>query len=100
MGKAGIKNDDSPACINVLNFRDKLRDVLDGTQFLNQRYIVTRYGDPMVRVGPPISDAEIDRVTVTDVRIRTKEILETVCQRGKPYLVMRYGRAAATIHPF
>jgi prevent-host-death family protein len=88
-----------PTYISVRELRRKIRDVLDSTQFLNHCYIVTNYGNPIAQVSPPSSAQDVDSITVTDMRIRTKEILETVYYDDKVFLILRHNKAAAVIQP-
>lgn len=87
-----------PIFINVRDLRDELRNVLDRTQFLAQRYIVTTHGKPMAQLTAPV-DTEADSITATDLRIKSRTILEAVHFHGKSFQVLRYGKPAAMLSP-
>ena len=84
--------------IGVRDFRNNIKNILDGTCFLNHRYIVLRHGIPMAQVTPPMPEAD-DSISVTQVRGQTKIILESVYYQGKTFSILRYGQPAATISP-
>lgn len=91
--------DNGPRHVNVRTFRNEIKEILDGTRFLKRQYIVTNYGQPVAQVLPPDELKEADDLTVTDVRIKTREILEAVCQQSKTFQIVRHGRADALICP-
>ena len=85
---------------NVANMRVKIKDILDGTAFLRHRYIVTRHGEPVAQITPPppSSPPGGEIISVTDIRNRTREILDAV-HNGRTFLVFRYGRLDAIMQP-
>jgi prevent-host-death family protein len=92
--------DNAPQHISVRDFRASIKEILDGTRFLNRCYIVTNRARAVAQVLPPNDDMhDLDRVTVTDVRKKSGKLLDAVQQEEKPFIVLRYGRPAALIHP-
>jgi antitoxin (DNA-binding transcriptional repressor) of toxin-antitoxin stability system len=83
-----------------MELRTDTKNILDGTRFLDHRYIVTRNGIPTAQIVPPSPSDEQDPpdITVTDLRMKTREILDAVSQ-GKTFLILRYGRADALFCP-
>jgi hypothetical protein len=88
-----------PQHISVRTFRNEIKDILDGTHFLDRHYVVTNCGQEVAQVMPPDDTQGIDDLTVTDVRTRTSEILEAVHQQNKTFLIIRHGRPEAIICP-
>lgn len=84
---------------SVGHLRDKAKNVLDGTRFLGDRYIVTRNGDPIAQVVPPTTDDNIERITITKFRYNTREILNDVRYDHKAFLLLRHGRADGLLCP-
>jgi antitoxin (DNA-binding transcriptional repressor) of toxin-antitoxin stability system len=85
--------------VDIVTLRDDTKDILDGTHFLEHRYIVTKRRTPVAQIIPPTSDTkDTNRITVTDIRLKAREILQAV-QEGKTFLVLRHGRADAIICP-
>lgn len=85
--------------VGIRDLRNRARDVLDGTQFLGHRYIITTHGKPMAQLAPPTMNDPVKSITVTDLRVRTKAILEAVHFSGKVFLVLRHEQAAAILQP-
>ncbi len=86
--------------INVRAFRTTLRDILDATCFMGHTYIVTNHGEPVGQVLPPRQDPDdrdADHLTVTELRLNTKQVFDDVHHDEKTFLVFRYGRPVATI---
>jgi antitoxin (DNA-binding transcriptional repressor) of toxin-antitoxin stability system len=95
----GKMTDSGPQLISVRTFRNDIKEILDGTRFLKHHYIVTNYGQAVAQVVPPDDAHDMDRLTVTDVRTKTREILEAVGQHNQAFLIVRYGRPEALICP-
>ena len=85
--------------VNIVQLRDKTKDILDGTRFFGHHYVVTRYDVPVAQITPPPAEiTNLVRISVTDVRLGAREILEQV-QDGQTFLVLRYNRVDAALCP-
>ncbi|MBN1934902.1 MAG: hypothetical protein JW934_09575 [Anaerolineae bacterium] len=92
--------DNGPQHVSVRTFRNEIKEILDGTRFLQRHYIITNRDRAVARVIPPAKNWHtMDDVTVTDVRTKTREVLEAVEQHNKTFLIVRYGRPEALICP-
>jgi antitoxin (DNA-binding transcriptional repressor) of toxin-antitoxin stability system len=90
---------DRSKCVNIVQLRDKTKDILDGTHFFGHHYAVTRYDVPVAQITPPPAETTgLARISVTDVRLGAREILEQV-QDGQTFLVLRYNRVDAALCP-